>query len=244
MTHVTRPGLVGSHVRHDVKHHLAPYDASQLVVVHDRWVLDAARTAADVAREHPLAHGVVAFDSALRLGVTRGALEAAVEPHMRCWPHVKRVRVALDLAAVGADNPGETLARLLVSELGFGRPEAQFGLTDGLRTVFCDLRIGRHVFEFDGRLKYHRVEDGGVALVSADDVVWREKQRQDFICGFKLGMSRIVWDDLWGTRREQALVRMRREVTDTVARFGSATDDLTPFRARVSRPGQDPHRAA
>ncbi|WP_309648135.1 type IV toxin-antitoxin system AbiEi family antitoxin domain-containing protein [Nocardioides sp.] len=244
LTHVTRPGLVGSHVRHDVKHHLAPYDHSQVTMVDGRPLLDAARTAADVSREQPLAHGVVAFDSALRLGVTREALQAAVDPPMRCWPHVTRVRDALDLAALGADNPGESLARLLVSELGFGRPEVQFGLTDGLRTVWCDLRIGRHVFEFDGRVKYQRAEDGGVALASAEDVVWREKQRQDFVCGFKLGMSRIVWGDLWGDRRGQALSRMRREVLDTLARFGSSIDDLGPHRPRGPRPAQQPHRAA
>lgn len=244
LTHVTRSGLVGSHVRHDVKHHLAPYDAAQVTVVDGRPMLDAARTAADLAREHPLTHGVVAFDSALRLGVPRDALRAAIDPPMRCWPHVTRVRDALDLAVVGADNPGETLARLLVTELGFGRPEVQFGLTDGSRTVWCDLRIGRHVFEFDGRVKYQREEDGGVAVASAEDVVWREKQRQDFVCGFKLGMSRIVWDDLWGDRRDRALTRMRREVLDTMARFGSSIDDLGPYRARGPRPGQHPRRAA
>ena len=130
---------------------------------------------------------------------------------MRSWPHVTWARDAVDLADPGSDSVGESLARLLVIELGLGRPQTQFGLTDGGRVAWCDLRIGRHVFEFDGKLKYHRPEDGGVATERAEEVVWREKQRQDWVCGFKLGMSRIVWADLWGDARRRALGRLARE---------------------------------
>lgn len=235
-THVTRPGLVGSHRRYDVAHHLAPYGEEQVVVVDGRRVLDAARTAADVAREHPLEHGVVAFDSARRLGVGRLALAAAVDPTMRCWPQVTRVRQALELSVDGSDSPGETLARLLVCELGMGVPEVQFGLTDGRRTVWCDLRLGRHVIEFDGRVKYRPADEGGLAREPAEDVVWREKQRQDWITGFKLGMSRLVWHDVRGAGRAAALVRLRREVQDTEARFGTSIDDLAAYVVPGPRP--------
>jgi len=154
---------------------------------------------------------------------------------MKNWPNVTVVRAARHLADPGAESVGETLARLLVTELGLGRPETQFGLTDGTRTVWCDLRIGRQLFEFDGKLKYLPPQEGGVATRDPGEVLWSEKQRQDWVCGFKLGMSRIVWDDLWGDRRRLALARLARECADTAARFGKSIDDLAPFIVRTSR---------
>lgn len=229
--HVTRFGVVGCRSAHGVKHHTAPFTPEQIEFVDDRPVLDRARTVADLAREHGLAQGVVAADSVLRAGMSRAALKAAYQP-MRNWPHVTRVRAAVDLADPGAENPGESLARLLVLELAIGRPETQFGLRDCGREVFCDLRVGRHIFEFDGQVKYRLEADGGVASTTPDEVLMREKERQDFVCGFKLGMSRIVWADLWGRRREQARRRLLREYRDTEARFGSSIADLAPYVVR------------
>lgn len=234
-THVTRPGVVGSHLRHGVKHHLAPYLLSQVTVAHGRPVLGAARTAADIAREHGFAPGVVAFDSALRAGARPRDIEEAMEA-MAYWPGVTVSRAAWDAADPGSDSIGETLSRLVVEALGHGRPETQFGLTDGTRTAFCDLRLGRHLVEFDGLLKYLRVEDGGLATIDSADVVWYEKQRQDWVCGFKLGMSRLVWDDVYGPRRAVTARRLEREYLDTCARFGTSIHDLAPFIVR--RPGR------
>jgi hypothetical protein len=234
ITHVTRPGIVGSHLRYGVKHHLAPYRPDQVIEINGRRVLDPARTAADIAREHGLQPGVVAFDSAFRLGISNHELDAACAA-MSNWPNVTVVRAACGLADPGADSVGETLARLLVTELGLGRPETQFGLTDGTRTVWCDLRIGRHLFEFDGKIKYQRPQDGGVAAVDPREALWAEKQRQDWVCGFKLGVSRIVWDDFWGERRRVALVRLARECAETTARFGTSIGDLAPFIVLTSR---------
>ena len=56
-----------------------------------------------------------------------------------------------------------------------------------------------------------------------------EKQRHDFLTGFKLGGSRLTYVDLFAGRRA-ALVRAAREYADTCTRFGTSTDDLTPFR--------------
>ena len=149
---------------------------------------------------------------------------------MTGWPYSTLVREVVDLADPGAENAGESAARSLVHELGIGRPQTQFGLTDGGRTVWCDLRVGRHVFEFDGRVKYLSRAAGGVAA-DPTAALWAEKRRQDFVCGFKLGMSRIVYADL-RDGRAAARVRLRREYDDTVARFGTSIDDLAPYLAR------------
>jgi hypothetical protein len=59
-----------------------------------------------------------------------------------------------------------------------------------------------------------------------------EKHRQDWVCGFHLGMSRVVWDDLWGLRRQRTKARLRREFDASVARFGTDVGDLAPYRVR------------
>jgi len=145
---------------------------------------------------------------------------------MRNWPQVTTVRRVVEGADPGAESVGETLARELVEELGIGRPQTQFVVTDGSRIVWCDLRVGRQIFEFDGLVKYLPVEAGGVADRPPEEVVWDEKRRQDFICSFKLGVSRIIWEDFWGSARRRAKVRLRREYDDTVARFGTDISDL------------------
>lgn len=61
---------------------------------------------------------------------------------------------AIALADPGAESWLESEGRLLVIGLGIGRPQTQFGLTAEGRTGWCDLRVGRQVFEVDGALKY------------------------------------------------------------------------------------------
>ena len=122
----------------------------------------------------------------------------------------------------------ESGTRALVLELGLGhRPQTQFGLTDGMRTVWCDIRVGRHIFEFDGRVKYTPVDQGGLAK-DPSRVLWDEKKRQDFVCGFKLGTSRVTYVDLT-SGRAAALERLAREYADTRSRFGTSTADLAPY---------------
>jgi hypothetical protein len=118
--------------------------------------------------------------------------------------------------------------RQLIVALGIGTPSTQFGLRAEGRTVFCDVRVGRHVFEMEGKVKYIPVAEGGVATVDPIDVAWAQRERDDFITGFKLGMSHVTYRDL-GPGRVQAIARLRREYADTVARFGTDISDLAPY---------------
>lgn len=99
--------------------------------------------------------------------------------------------------------------------------------------MWCDTRVGRHVFEIDGMLKY---AEGNPAGKIPDLVLREEKSRQDFITGFKLGISRITAYDC-GSGRPAALRRLAREYADTCARFGSSIADLAPYIVtRARRP--------
>lgn len=241
-THVTRPGIVGSHIRHGVKHHLAPHRAEQVTVAEGVRSLDAARTALDVAREQGYRSGLAAADSAMRIGTTHADLRAALSD-MTYWPHATVARAVVASASPHTDSIAESLGRDLVTELGYGVPQPQFGLTADGRTAWCDLRLGRHFFEVDGRVKLRPQTEGGVATTSAGDVVWEEKLRQDFVTGFKTGMSRLTWTDFFGTARHRALERCRREYLDTCARFGTDISDLAAYRPRGPRPRPTLRRA-
>jgi hypothetical protein len=231
LVHITRPDVRGSRTEHGVKHHGAVFRDDQVIDVEGIPVLDRARTAVDMAREHGIQGGLPTFDSALRAGVPRSELVRAFAP-MRSWPHVRAVRACAELADAGAENPGETLARLLVLELGVGPVETQFPVPTPRGVAWCDLRVGCHLFEFDGRLKFLRADRGGVATRPVEDILWDEKRRQTDVCGNGLGMSRIVWQDFWPPHRAPALARLAQEVALSRARFG---DELPPRLVEFAR---------
>ncbi len=235
LTHVTRPGIVGAHLKHGVKHHLAPYPESQLTEAGGRLVLGRARTAIDIAREHGNPYGIVAVDDARRNGVTLTQLWDVLDG-MPCWPFRLRAKEAVEESSPDADSILETLGRGLVTELGHGRPQAQFGMTAGGRTAWADLRLGRHLFECDGRVKLVGVADGGVATADPNEVLWRAKLRRDWLQGFRLGMSSITWEDVLGPGRRAALARFDREYLATCHTFGTDISDLAQYRPRGPRP--------
>jgi len=221
LVHVTRPGVTGSRTENGVKHHLAGFDEDDVLDLRGRRVFGLARTAVDIGREHGFEDGVVACDAALRVGLPRRELWRVLDG-MHCWPNITRARAAVQVADGGAQNVGETLLRLMVLELDIGIPETQYEVVEGSRRAFADLRVGRHLFEFDGRTKYVDRARGGVADRPASDVLWDEKQREDWLRRARggHGISRVVWDEMFGPARSRTIRRMAVEYQQTVNRFG------------------------
>src|SRR5690606_90959 len=116
LAHVTRPKVHGDRARAGIKHHLAPFTSDQVLSIHRIPVLDHARTALDMAREHGFGPGVAACDEVLRHGVPRAALLDAADS-MANWPQIRTVRRAIEYADPGAESYLESLGRLLVIEL-------------------------------------------------------------------------------------------------------------------------------
>jgi hypothetical protein len=229
--HVSRLDLRGRRSRHGIHHHGARYRPDQVEVVRGLATLDPARTVVDVAREHGYRAGLVAADGALQLGVTRRELWAAAEA-MAGWPYSLTVNAAVADSDGGAESPGETLARELILECGLGGAvETQFPVQTVSGTVWADLRIGRHLVEFDGREKFRSRLDGGLREVDLEQLIWDERRRQHEMCAEGFGMTRFVYADYWGDRRERAIERLTRENAVTVARFGTA---LTPQQAELA----------
>lgn len=231
LVHVSRSKVHGDAVRGGVKHHLAPYRSDDVVEVDGLRLLGRSRTALDMAREHGRAHGLAACDAALRQGATRDELVGQLA-RMHAWPHSRCMRWCIEHADPLAESYLESLARDFVLELGIGRPECQFGLSDARTTAFVDIRVGRHFFEADGLLKYPHGNPSGK---DPEVVLAEEKRRHDFLTGFKLGSSRLTFVDLTSGRRA-ALARVAREYADTCARFGTDVADLAPYRVARRRP--------
>jgi hypothetical protein len=203
LVHLTRLGPPRARVRHGIKRHRA-----RVLVPHLQEV-----------------DGVVAR------GVRLEDLWPAIEPIWR-WPGITTARAALELSDARAESAGESLARMLLEELGLGPIETQFEIRDDVRWARCDLRVGRHLVEFDGFLKYQRRDLDDRRRIDPEQVVWEEKRRQDWLLGYHLGMSRLIWADLWGSRRRLALERVAREYALTCARFGTSIDDLAHLIVR------------
>ncbi len=234
-THITRRGSTTAWSRYGVKHHYAGFKPEQVTVIDGLEVLDLARTAVDIAREHGEPYGEIACDAAMRLGVTRVALREACEP-MTNWPHVQRIRRAVEFADPGAQTAIETLGRLLVDALGLGVIETQFPyrVTDG-RVRWADLRVGCHLFETHGKIKILTPAEGGVANEPPSEIAWRAKKRDRLSFLEGLGTSNIYWEDYWPDKQAETLRRLRDEYEDTVRRFGTELPERLARQAREIR---------
>jgi hypothetical protein len=223
--HISRLDLRGCRRQHGVEHHGASYDQDQVEVVEGLEVLDIPRTVADLAREHGYRAGLVAADGAMQLGVPRAALQDAAQ-RMTGWPFSLTVRAVVKDADPGAESVGETLARELVLECGLGPTvETQFPVETAQGTVWADLRVGRHLIEFNGRIKYRSVAEGGLRDGDLEELLWKERGREGELRCAGFGVTPLVYADYFGERRERAKARLCREVALTTARFGTA---LTP----------------
>ena len=212
LVHVTRSKVHGDAVRAGVKHHLAPYRPDDVLTREGLTLLGPARTALDMVREHGRAHGLAACDTAMRKGTTRTQLSGVLQG-MGSWPHSRSMRWCVEHADGRAESYLESLGRDLVLELGIGRPELQFGITDGHRTAFVDMVVGRHCIEVDGRMKYEPDN-----LSGHDPVV--------VLAG---GHTHEPMIRRFGAR-PAALRRLAREYADTCSRFGTDVADLASYR--------------
>jgi hypothetical protein len=222
LVHVTRPGVRGGRTEGGVKHHLARHHPGDVHSTLGLRLSAPGWTAVDIGREFGFEDGVIAADAALRLGATPAELQRVLEV-MTCWPHVTRARDAAEVADGGAESIGESLTRLLVLELDIGIPETQFTVVDRGRVAKVDLRVRRHLFEFDGKVKYLGREQGGLADRSPDQVVWDEKRREDWLRNHDggYGMSRVIWPELFGRARAETKRRLAREYADSERRYGN-----------------------
>lgn len=245
LTHVTRAGVRGGRCEGGVKHHRAAYDPWEVVEHDGLWCTGLARTAVDLGRELGFEDGLVAADAALNRGARRGDLDRVLE-RMWCWPGITAARAAAELADGGAQSIGETLTRILVLELGQGRPETQVAFEDGSRRAEVDLRLRRHLIEFDGKVKYVGRDRGGVDDRRPDEILWAEKRREDWLRSHDggYGMSRVVWADLLGPHRDRTRERLARDLRRSDELYGHLVEDPPIAGAQLASRAPRPRAAA
>lgn len=230
--HITRPDKRATKMYGGTLHHGAAYDDDDVVEVDGLPVLGMARTAIDLARR-PGGYrpGLIAADGALRRGVAREDLRAVLD-RMQGWPFTRMARRVVRDADAGAENASETLARELVLEAGLGPDvETQFPIPHRGGTYWGDVRVGRHIIEFDGRIKYKSEADGGLADRELEQILWEERGRHRDICHEGLGISRLVYADFWGEARERAKQRLRETDAEIRERLGT---ELPPHLAEYA----------
>jgi hypothetical protein len=161
-----------------------------------------ARTLIDLARDTSFASAVAGLDWSLRVAPGQSSPRVRIEllqdlaqrhPSPR---NRRKLHRALEFATPRAESPGESLSRVVIHELGFPPPELQLEVRDkhGLAGVsdfaWPELRL---LGEFDGLVKYTReLARPGEPI---EEIVVREKLREDRMRATGRGMARWLWSD-------------------------------------------------
>lgn len=198
--HLTRPRTGGGRVRAGLELHTSRLPVGDVVELHGCPVTSLARTVVDLARSLPAEQAVAAGDAALRSGLPATAV-AEVLGACRGWPGVGPARRVVALLDGRSESAGESASRVRMHEAGLPAPVLQLAVVDE-RGRF----IGRADFgwpeqgvlgEFDGRLKYGRLVPPGQ---SVEEVVYREKLREDAFRDLGWRVARWTWPDLYPGR--------------------------------------------
>ena len=210
--HVLAPPASAARSKNGVTVHRAEVVEGDVVEHDGMLVTSPARTLVDVARTTRFANAVVAIDYALNpqraargVHVTAAVLQEQLHASSSVRGQVRATR-AIGFARPNADNPGESLSRVAIYELGFPDPVLQtphrnprggFYYTDFEWPTF------RMIGEFDGRGKYLKEEF--LRGRTPGQAVVEEKIREDHLRAEGNGMAR------WGpsdVRHRQSLFRI------------------------------------
>lgn len=165
-------------------------------------VTSAATTVVDLARTRSFVCGLAAADHVLRTGLADRQDLAAALAAVVGSRGVRRARAVLSRADGRAESVGESVSRGRMYELALPMPQLQREFVDdagfvGRADFWWDhLRI---VGEFDGRVKCRA--DGHSGNLPPEEVVWREKLREDRLRRQCRSVVRWTWADIMDTAR-------------------------------------------
>ena len=207
LVHVLTTPAAGTRKENGFYRHATLIDDADIVEFEGVRLTSFARTLIDLARDTSFASAVAGLDWSLR-SPSPGAPPRIVIGELQeyfdtqDWTRNRRkVHRALEFASPLADTPGESLSRVIIHELGFPQPSLQVRIVDrnGLAGISDFGWEGiRLLGEFDGLVKYTR----GMAKPgeSIEQIVIREKVREDRMRATGRGMTRWLWSDLLAVR--------------------------------------------
>lgn len=200
---IVSPGFRASRTP-NVRYHQSVIPDSDRVEIAGFPVTSSDRTLFDIARSEPFSVALACADQYLRDAFRAGP--HVDEERWRDWraafseriegatgvPGIRRVRALAALADPRADSPLESVSRLRLTQLGID-VEPQYAVaSERATTYFIDFWFLDAPFfgECDGKSKYTNagLRDGR----SAEDVLYREKRRQDWIAG-TTGRRAVRW---------------------------------------------------
>ncbi len=211
--HLTRNGRGGGRRTPHRQIHAAMLRPDEVERVGRIAVTSIPRTLLDLARTVSLDSAVVAADRALNQGlVTPTALVEQLRATVRC-AGLPAARRALEAVDGRSESVGETLTRLGLTSMGLPPSTLQLWIYDenGSPVGRADLAYpeGGVLVEFDGRVKYGALLQPGESI---QDVILREKRREEALSALGWLVIRVTWDDLrYPTKLAN---RIRRAIDD------------------------------
>jgi hypothetical protein len=190
--HATRDRRRSGGRRDDRVHlHSAPLGPNEIVEVGGVLVTSVAVTVLDIARTVPFEEAVVVADHALAQHLLTAEQLAEAMARRRRWPGMPAARRSLGFAAAGSRSVGESRSRVAIARAGLPEPVLQWVVHDAAGRSIGEADFGwphlRTIGEFDGRIKYGRLQD-------AAEAVYHEKRREDAMRAEDLGVVRWGWD--------------------------------------------------
>ena len=194
--------------------HRAEFDWDEIVELDGVLVTSPARTLLDLARTVSFADAVVALDHALNpRRADQRVLVYAEELGERLAASgavrgLARAQRAIDFARPNSDNPGESLSRVAIFELGFPDPELQTRHRNprgGWYYTDHEWLEFRLIGEFDGKGKY--VKEDYLRGRAPGDIVYEEKIREDHLRAEGFTVVRWGWAELADRGRLQRILR-------------------------------------
>ena len=152
-----------------------------------------SRSVVDIARSASMLGAVVVGEAALRRGSPQNAL---VEMLDECSPscETKKAAAAIDFFDARSESALESLSRVLMHANDIPPPEPQYW------------EHKRLVGEADGKVKYSGTLNPGL---SPEEVVWREKLREDDLRDAGFGIVRWTYAQMLN-ETDRTIGRIRR----------------------------------
>ncbi|GAA4667841.1 hypothetical protein [Gordonia humi] len=194
--------------------HAGLFGPDDVVEVDGVVVTSLERTCVDLATARDdLPEALTVFDAALRAGASTEGMERHLRRSKR---GVAMARRAYSFADPRAESPGESWSRAQMIDAALPLPDLQVEhLLGSGRLARCDFGVdGVFVGEFDGLVKYRREMRRGEP---PEQVVIREKLREDGLRALGLDVGRWIWDDL---RAGRLVARLEERYDRIGIRYG------------------------
>jgi hypothetical protein len=171
--------------------------AAHLTTIRGIPVTSPARTLVDLLRAAENRFDAQALaDASAAFGITSGDV-SGILTWCAGWPGIVQARCAWEFVDARAESPLESRSRLWMRDGGLPVPETQVPIrAPGLSTrVDFLFRAQRTIVESDGRVKYTDPWQEAEPSREGDDVLWKEKLREDRLRDLGFEVVRATWAD-------------------------------------------------